>query len=126
VDTDVVLPNSIGYKNKDVNDRFFLIAERNVLIGPQSPNIMELRGVFVAQKGRFGRNHYLNNIKDSLEIVGSIVSSGRVGTQWVSGSQIVSGYRKRETYFDSNLVYNSPPFVPYIVPDFSIIKWEEQ
>lgn len=126
LDTDVILPNSIEYKNSDGNNRFFLIGERNVLIGPQSPNIMELHGIFVAQKGRFSRNHYPGNIRESLEIVGSVVSSGRVGTQWVSGSQIVSGYKKRETYFDSNLVYNSPPFTPYIEPDFRIIKWEEQ
>jgi len=86
---------------------------------------MELKGIFIAQKGRFSRNHYPNNIKEKLEILGSIVSNGRVGTQWVSGSQIVSGYRQRESYFDSNLIYNSPPFTPYINPVFQIVNWRE-
>lgn len=125
LDTDVILAANIDYSVKDGSDGFALIGERNVLIGPQSPDRMELRGIFVAQKGRFSRNHYPGNFREKLEIYGSIISNGRVGTQWVSGSQIVSGYLKRESYFDSNLVYSSPPFVPYIIPDFVIVIWEE-
>jgi len=48
-----------------------------------------------------------------------------VGTQWTSGSEIVSGYRKRESYFDQSLIYEPPPFVPYVEYDFKIISWEE-
>lgn len=125
LDTDVVLPANIDYAVKDGSDGLALISERNVLIGPQSPNQMELRGIFVAQKGRFSRNHYPNNFREKLEIYGSIISNGRVGTQWISGSQVVSGYLNRETYFDSNLIYRAPPFVPAITPDFEIVNWEE-
>ena len=126
MDTDVVLLGSIDYTILDGSDGLALIAERNVLVGPQSPDRMELRGIFVAQKGRFSRNHYPSNIREKLEIYGSIISNGRVGTQWISGSVVVSGYLKRESYFDSNLVYNAPPFVPYINPEFKIVKWEEE
>ena len=66
VDTDVVLPGNITYANSDGSDGLALIGERNVLVGPQSPNAMEIRGIFVAQKGRFGRNHYNNNFRDQL------------------------------------------------------------
>lgn len=125
LDTDVILIGNLDYTLKDGSDGLALMAERNVLIGPQSPDKMEIRGIFVAQKGRFSRNHYPNNFREKLEIYGTIVSNGRVGTQWVSGSQIVSGYLKRESYFDSNLVYNPPAFVPYISPEFKIVKWEE-
>ena len=125
LDTDVILQGNINYTTLDGSDGLALIGERNVLIGPQSPDKMELRGIFIAQKGRFSRNHYPGNIREKLEIYGSIVSNGRVGTQWVSGSQIVSGYLKRESYFDSNLIYNPPPFVPYITSDFKIVKWAE-
>jgi len=86
---------------------------------------MTLRGIFLAQKGRFGRNHYPNNLRDDLDVYGSVISNGRVGTQWTSGGQIISGYRRRESYFDSNLIYSPPPFVPYITPDFEIVRWEE-
>jgi hypothetical protein len=125
LDTDVVLLGNIDYSVKDGSDGLLLIGERNVLIGPQSPNQMELRGIFIAQKGRFSRNHYPNNFRDKLEIFGSIVSSGRVGTKWTSGGQIVSGYLKRESYFDANLIYNPPVFVPYINPEFKIANWQE-
>lgn len=125
LDTDVILQGNIDYTTLDGSDGLTLIGERNVLIGPNSPNQMELRGIFVAQKGRFSRNHYPGNIREKLEIYGSIISNGRVGTQWISGSQIVSGYLKRESYFDSNLVYNPPPFTPFVSSDFKIVRWEE-
>jgi hypothetical protein len=124
VDTDVVLLGNI-ISVQDGRDSLALIGERNVLIGPQSPDQMDLEGIFIAQKGLFGRNHYPNNIKSLLRIHGSIVSNGRVGTQWISGSTITSGYSQRETYFDTNLIYSPPPFVPYVEPDFKIINWDE-
>lgn len=129
--TDVWLQGNINYVRGSELDGLIVIAQRNNLIGLYSPDIMELRGIFIAQNGFFGRNHYPCNkysshcLREKLEIFGSITSNGRVGTQWISGSQIVSGYLKRESYFDSNLVYNPPPFAPYIEPDFKIIKWEE-
>lgn len=124
-DTSVVLPGDIGYYPDGEEDGLALIAENNVLISPVSPDSMELKGIFIAQKGHFGRNHYQNNIRDYLEIIGSVVSNGRVGTQWTSGSFIVSGYERRENYVDNNLIYNPPPFVPYTTIEFEIVKWEE-
>lgn len=123
--TSAVLPGNITYTALDGSDGLALIVENNILLGPQSPDTMELRGVFVAQKGRFGRNHYPWNIKSKLEISGSIVSNGRVGTKWSSGGRVVSGYMQRENYFDPFLVYLPPPFVPSIAPDREIINWEE-
>jgi hypothetical protein len=87
---------------------------------------MTLRGIFVAQKGRFSRNHYPGNTRQSLTIYGSIVSNGRVGTQWVSiGGHVVSGYLNRETYVDSSLIYEPPVFTPFLSSQFKIVKWEE-
>ena len=124
-DTSVVLPGDIEYTVLDGSDGLAVIGENNILISPDSPNSMEIRGIFIAQKGRFGRNHYPWNIKEKLEITGSIVSNGRVGTKWSSGSQIVSGYLKRENYIDSKLIYSPPSFVPYVSYDFKIVRWEE-
>ena len=124
-DTSIVLPGNINYTTFDGSDGLSIIGEKNVLISPDSPNQMELRGIFIAQKGHFGRNHYPGNIKEKLELYGSVVSNGRVGTKWSSGGQIVSGYLNRENYFDQNLVYSPPPFVPYVTSEFSIVEWEE-
>ena len=124
LDTSAVLRGNIDYDKKDGSDSLLVIGEKNVLIGPNSPANMELRGIFVAQKGRFSRNHYPNNFREKLEIFGTIISSGRVGTKWTSGGKVVSGYLKRETYFDANLLYNTPPFVPYASSDFKIVNWQ--
>ncbi len=125
IDTDVILPESITYSNYGGDDGLAIIAERNVLIGPQSPGDMELHAIIVAQKGRFGRNHYPNNFKNTLNIYGSVVSRERVGTQWVSYGQMVSGYAQRYTYVDQNQVYNPPPFIAGMSSNFKIVNWEE-
>ncbi len=125
-DTTTILPDDITYKDNDTADGFALISEDNALIGPQSPEKMELMGIFIAQKGRFARNYYENNIRDKLEIVGSVVSNGRVGTRWVSGSETVSGYEKRETTVDSDLIYTPPPFVPAVSDERTQINWHER
>lgn len=125
LETDVILQGNIDYSIKDGSDGLTLIGQRNILIGPDSPETMELKGIFVAQKGRFGRNHYPKNSKEKLVIYGSVISNSRVGTQWISGSQIVSGYLERESYFDANLIYSPPMFTPVISSDFKLIDWHE-
>jgi len=124
-DTTIILVDDLNYVSSDGTDGFAALAEKDILISPSSPDDMELRGIYIAQKGHFGRNHYPNNLKSNLEIVGSIVSSGRVGTQWTSGSSVVSGYAQRNNYIDSKLIYSPCPFVPYAEYDYKIIKWEE-
>lgn len=124
-ETNVVLYNNINYTELNGTDGLLVVSENNILISPTAPDIMELRGIFLAQNGRFGINHYPWDIKDKLEIYGSVISNGRVGTRWTSGSSIISGFNERENYFDTNLIYNPPPFVPYSEYDFKIISWEE-
>ena len=127
-ETSIVFSKNIDYTNQgktDGSDGLSVVSQRDILLGPDSLNEIELRGIFVAQKGLFGRKHYPNNIKEKIEITGSVVSNGRVGTKWTSGSLVVSGYLKRENYNDSNLIYSPPPFTPYTVSDFKIINWQE-
>jgi hypothetical protein len=125
VDTDAILNNNITYAHSDGTDGLSLIAERNILIGPTSPDVLELHAIFTAQRGHFGRNYYQSNMKSSLTIYGSIVSNGRVGTKWTSGGQMVSGYSARETYYDQAQVKNPPPFIGHISPDYKIVSWQE-
>lgn len=130
--TNVWLQGNIDYTNYDGSDSLLVISQNNNLVGLYSPNYMTLRGIFVAQNGFFGRNHYPCSKyspycqREELKIFGSIVSKGRVGTQWVNlGGHIESGYKKRETYLDPNLVYNPPLFTPFLSSQFKIVKWEE-
>ena len=127
--TSAILRGNIEYKNKDT-DSFTLIARNNILISPDSPDYMELAGIYIAQRGRFGRNHYpesLYQYREKLEIKGSIVSNGRVGTKWIyDDGSWASGYNKRETIYEPRLLYCSPSFTPALEADFHLIGWQEE
>jgi len=124
-DTSVILVGDINYTAFDGSDGLGVVAEKDILISSESPQQMELRGIFIAQKGWFGRNHYPDNFRDRLEINGSIVSNGRVGTKWSSGGHMVSGYSERENYIDTRLIYYPPSFVPYVNYEYALLNWEE-
>lgn len=127
-DTDIWLKNNIVYTTDSKEDGLVLIGQRNVLIAPDSPDYLDLHGVYIAQTGRFGRNHYSDARyakKEELKIYGTIVSNKRVGTQWISGGVWISGYRERQNIFDPQLSYYPPPFLPAISENFRYKGWEE-
>lgn len=132
-ETDVWLPGNITYKTRDGSDGLLLVGQRNILIGPNSPDNMKLEGIFIAQKGHFGRNHYncllypSYCLKSYLEIYGAIVSNGRVGTKWTNNwGGVASGYKKRENIYDTNQSLNAPPFLPKTSEKMELKKWIEE
>ena len=137
VDHSIILNNNITYTEADAG--LLAVAEEDVLVGLHVPNNMELNGIFVAQNGRFGRNHYRNwgyydvpNTfnsyveRDSLTMTGTIVSNGRVGTKWTSGGAFISGFDTRYNSYDRDLVDNPPPLAPKTSDDYRFIEWREQ
>lgn len=126
------LPGNIEYKDKDGTDGLLLFSQDNVLISLDSPDQMELEGIFVAQEGRFGRNHYdcslypADCVKSKLEMFGAVVSNKRVGTKWsYSWGGIASGYEKRENIYDRAQSFAPPPFLPVFSSEFELQGWEE-
>ena len=138
-DPDIILQGNILY-NDPVEDGLLAIAEDNVLLGVDVPNNMTVNGIFIAQNGRFGRNHYSNlptswwwgynydsyRFRNSLSVNGTIVSNGRVGTKWSSGSTWMSGFDTRINTYDRNLVNNPPPLVPNTSDVYEFVEWREQ
>jgi len=131
-DTDVILNGNLTYATQNGADGILVVGEDDILIPLYSPDQMELDGIFLAQKGHFGRNHYYCGWywpwcdREKLEIKGSIVSKGRVGTQWTyNDGSFASGYRKRENTYDRRLMTNPPPLTPYSDNEFEFVKWEE-
>jgi hypothetical protein len=135
----IILLGNITYDDPD-NDGLLAVAEQDVLLGVDVPDDMVVNGIFVAQNGRFGRNDYeyadLPNPsgplnfkpyyeRNSLTINGTIVSNGRVGTQWVSGSTFQSGFHDRYSSYDRNLVDNPPPLVPNTSDVYQFVEWRE-
>ncbi|MEY2665046.1 MAG: hypothetical protein RLZZ480_151 [Candidatus Parcubacteria bacterium] len=138
-DPSIILRNNITYVDPE-EDGLLAIAEDDVLLGVDVPTDMTINGIFVAQTGKFGRNHYTYSSlpnpsgpadyrpyyeRNSLTINGTIVSNGRVGTQWTSGSTFSSGFHNRYSSYDRNLVNNPPPLVPNTSDVFDFVEWRE-
>jgi len=100
---------------------------------------MILNGIFIAQKGRYGRNHYTTSgtnqvpsaydsyvVRTQLTTVGTIVSNGRTGTQWNCGGLFCSGYETRIDSYDNRLSTSPPPFTPYTSLDYKFVEWREE
>ena len=124
--TDAVLGNNITYTTSNGDDGFTLISQGAVYIGPQSPDNFELHGIFVGQNGAFERDDYSGNIRTNFNLYGSYICHGRPNETWVyANGTVESGYRNTAVYYDTNLIYNPPPFVASMSPDFKIVSWEE-
>ena len=129
-ETNVWLKDNITYLNGFGTDGLVLAGQRNVLITPDSPDYMDIYGIFIAQTGHFGRNHYASYYplyakKEKLNIYGSIVSNGKVGTKWSSGGTWLSGYRNRQNVYDPKLSIDPPPFLPCLTEEFGFKEWRE-
>lgn len=136
VSSNIWLSGNIEYSGseggRDGTNGLLVISQNDISISLDSPDSMEIHGTYIAQDGRFGRNHYSCSnypeecLRSYIEIIGSVVSSGRVGTQWVdSVGTILSGYRQRETIYDPRQSPDPSPFLPTTSPLFEVIRWKE-
>jgi Tfp pilus assembly protein PilX len=136
----IILHNNITYAT--ATSGLLAIGEQDVLVGLQVPDDMVLNGIFAAQNGRFGRNHYCEScndggsrglpsaldqyvFRDTLTVNGTIVSNAREGTKWTSGSTYISGFNTRYNSYDRNLVANPPPLTPEVSDTYRFIEWRE-
>jgi hypothetical protein len=137
----IILLGNITYTSPTTSG-LLAIAEEDVLIGVNVPTALSLNGIFIAKNGHYGRNHYCTNCDDggnkglpsSLDPFvfrnsethnGTIVSNGRVGTQWTSGGVPSSGFLDRYTSYDRNLVENPPPFIPETSDTYEFSDWRD-
>jgi len=133
-DSDIILNGNITYTTPDGSDGLTLIAENSVLIPLIVPDDMVINGVFIAQKGYFGRNLYPcwyspYDQRSSLTTNGTIVSSERVGTKWGyftdSCGSNWSGFNERNNSYDRKLATDPPPLTPNFSNEFQFIEWRE-
>jgi hypothetical protein len=140
--TSAFLPNNITYASYDGTSGLSVIAVGDVLIPLNSPDSMELHGIFVAQNGHYGRNFYTNDsstyptyavpaaytssvLQTQLTTDGTVVSNGQTGTQWSCGSSFCSGYATRVDAYDELQALSPPPFTPAASTNFQFIEWKE-
>ncbi|MCX6739177.1 MAG: hypothetical protein NT098_03975, partial [Candidatus Parcubacteria bacterium] len=138
LDPDIFIRNDILYASSNGTDGLTAVAEDSIVIPVDSPENLDIYGIFVAQKGSFGRKYYKRGgscsdhdvaskysaciMQDTMKIFGSVVSFGRVGTKWGS----VSGYNYREDNYDTSLVLSPPPFTPYTSDQYQFIQWNQK
>ncbi|MFA6548139.1 MAG: hypothetical protein WCT11_04355 [Candidatus Magasanikbacteria bacterium] len=121
----IIINDNIIYKLKDGNHTLGLIAEQNVLIPHNSPNVLEVDAAVLAQNGAAKRYYYAGDMKDSLTIYGAIITNKIWTWSWVSGGgAITSGYRNTNSTYDANLLYGPPPGFP-VGAEYNILSWEE-
>ncbi|MBU4480010.1 hypothetical protein KKG48_01015 [Patescibacteria group bacterium] len=134
-DTDIILSGNITYTTTDGTDGLTAVAEHSVLIPLNSPDDMYLSGIFIAQTGWFGRNYYrISDLpltyqtyakRNLLEMTGTIVSNGRVGTSWNCSGVYCSGYALRNNFYDRKQAINPPPLTPFSDGEYRFIEWRE-
>jgi hypothetical protein len=133
VDPSIIINNNITYAN--ATSGLLAIGEYDVLIGLTVPDNMTINGIFIAQNGHFGRNHYDTSMpnaweeyikRNSLTMNGTIVSNGREGTKWVNGLGVyTSGFNTRYNSYDRDLVADPPPLTPDVSDTYEFIEWRE-
>lgn len=130
----IILHNNILYSSA-TSSGLLAVSQNNILVGLEVPDDMIVNGIYIAQNGRYGRNHYsadyLNNtydpyvIRNSLTMSGTIVSNGRVGTQWTSGGATTSGFLSRSNAYDRLLAADPPPFIPVTSDVYQFHEWRD-
>ena len=133
------LHDNILYTNYDGSDGLTIIADNNVLLPLDSPDTMEIHGIFVAHNGLYGRNYYTTSgsfqvpsaytsfvLQTQLTTVGSVVSNLRTGTAWMSGNSVISGYQTRIDSYDQLQALGPPPLTPPASPTATFVNWDER
>lgn len=127
--TNVVLSGNITYVPSS-NAGLLVIAEDDLDLGLDVPNNMTIQGIFIAQNGRFGRNHYdtyyLSNTYDpyvyrtNLNVIGTMVSNMRAVTNWG-----ISGFQSETDSFDRDQIDSPPPFTPETSDVYIFKDWRQ-
>lgn len=133
VDRSIFLNNNINYAT--ATSGLMAIAEYDVTIPLEVPDVMTINGIYVAQNGRFGRNYYSESDipsawddyvkRNSLTINGTIVTNGTIGTKWYTGAVYVSGFNNRYSSYDRNIVLSPPPYTPKTSDVYEFSDWRD-
>ncbi|PIR82890.1 hypothetical protein COU19_03510 [Candidatus Kaiserbacteria bacterium CG10_big_fil_rev_8_21_14_0_10_56_12] len=131
---DAILLNDITYV-PDSSAGLTLIGEHNILIAPNSPQNMELNGIFVTTNGYFGRNNYyypsggctgLYEPRGALTIHGTIVSNYTPLTSWSGGcGSSAAGYQTQALAVDGDNAVLPPLFTPTTSALKTFVRWQQ-
>lgn len=124
------IPNNITYTSYDGSNSLGLIAQNDIYFARNIPNNFQIDAILMAQKGKIIRHGYFwwcggttNAVRDKLTINGSIISYFK--SYWNFGSGPTSGFKVREINYDTNNLFNPPPYFP-TSGEYEFISWKEK
>lgn len=119
----IIIPNNIVYSG--TTDTLGLVAQGNVLVAYGAPTNLTISAAMIAQNGSIQVYRYSSgtNIKNSITVNGSLASYGLWTWTYVSGSNVISGFRNTFTNYDGNLLYSPPPSFPLSTDGYQQISW---
>lgn len=135
---DVYINNHVTYATADGTTGLTVVAEGSVKIGLLVPNTLNVRGIYVAQTGNYGRdyyypasgylpsNYYAYAVRSNLNVTGTMVANQRGAVCYSSGGTCVSGFENRSNAYDRVLAFSPPPFTPAVTTDFNYALWREE
>jgi hypothetical protein len=123
----IYIPNNIVYSSKDGSSVLGLIGQKDVIPTYHAPSNLEVDAAVISQNSSFQFYYYPNNIKNSINIYGSIIEFGWWFDNfvWTSGinSNVIGGYAHSYYNYDSNLLYGPPPSFPLSSSGYQQINW---
>lgn len=140
---DITINTNLLYTTKDGSDALGLIAQRDIKVGPNSPDNFEIDAAMLAQNGRVYRpcrwddrtpcfqaggspRSDTYNIRDKITVYGSIGCFSYWNWSWIAGvsGTIKSGYINTEQIYDPHLLYGPPPSFP-LTGKYALLSWRE-
>ncbi len=120
----IYIPKNIIYETKDGSDVLGIIAQNDIVVTYHAPDDIEIDAAMISQNGGAQFFYYPYNIKNSINIYGSIMTFDQWTWTWVNSyGTVVSGYRNTYDVYDSNLLYNPPPSFPISSSGYQILNW---
>jgi hypothetical protein len=126
----IYVPNNITYTTYDGSDMLGIVAQNDIYFTRSVPEYFQVDAIMMAQNGTVMRHGYFNwcggtseAVKEKLTINGSVISYFK--SYWNFGEGPESGFREREINYDSNVLFEPPPYFP-TSGQYEIISWTEK
>lgn len=124
----IFINDNLTYTARDGSNALGLVAQKNIQVPRHAPTNLTIDAILLAQNGRVYRAYYCwssyQQVKNSIEVYGGIITNKVWTWTWVSGSTTVDGYDTTHSIFHNNLLFSPPPFFP-TSGDYQFISWEE-
>lgn len=120
----IYIVNNLTYQEKNDQTKIGLIAQKRIVLSYNVPNNLNIDAAMLTKNDYIFFPDYTGRLKSTLNIFGSMAHRGGLVFTWVSGSTILSGFPTTHYDFDTDLVFDPPPYFPKS-GSYQISSWQE-